>query len=82
MKKFSFSFIMVFIFSFILAQDKIVVNADLGATIINKNIYGHFAEHLGKGIYGGIYVGEGNSKIPNTAGVRNDIMDALRKLKG
>jgi len=65
----------------ILAQDKIVVNADLGTTIINKNIYGHFAEHLGKGIYGGIYVGEGNTKIPNTAGVRNDIIDALRQLK-
>jgi len=65
----------------IVAQDKIVVNADLGNTIINKNIYGHFAEHLGRSIYGGIYVGEGNTKIPNTAGVRNDIIDALRKLK-
>ena len=72
---------MLFIFTMIVAQDKIVVNADLGTTIINKNIYGHFAEHLGKSIYGGIYVGEGNTNIPNTAGVRNDIIDALRTLK-
>lgn len=81
MKKFAFLFSMLFVFTMIIAQDKIVVNADLGNTIINKNIYGHFAEHLGRSIYGGIYVGEGNTKIPNTAGVRNDIIDALRKLK-
>src|SRR5688572_6249869 len=48
---------------------------------ISKNIYGHFAEHLGKCIYGGFYVGEGNAKIPNTNGVRNDVIDALKKLK-
>jgi alpha-L-arabinofuranosidase len=48
---------------------------------ISKNIYGHFAEHLGRCIYGGFYVGEGNTKIPNTNGVRNDVIDALKKLK-
>jgi alpha-N-arabinofuranosidase len=47
---------------------------------INKNIYSHFAEHLGKGIYGGFYVGD-TSKIPNTNGVRNDVVAALRKMK-
>ena len=81
MKKFAFLFAALISFSILKAQDKIIVNADLGTTTINKNIYGHFAEHLGNGIYGGIYVGEGNSKIPNTAGVRNDIIDALKKLK-
>ena len=50
------------------------------APTINKNIYGHFAEHLGRCIYGGFFVGD-TSKIPNTAGVRNDIIDALKKLK-
>lgn len=50
------------------------------APVINKNIYGHFAEHLGKCIYGGFFVGD-TSKIPNTRGVRNDIIDALKKLK-
>ena len=50
-------------------------------TMINKNIYGHFAEHLGHCIYDGIYVGDTNKIIPNTAGVRNDIIAALIKLK-
>src|SRR5450432_4239206 len=50
-------------------------------TIINKNIYGHFAEHLGHCIYDGIYVGDSNKVIPNTEGVRNDIIAALIKLK-
>ena len=49
-------------------------------TTINKNIYGHFAEHLGRCIYGGFFVGD-TSKIPNTAGVRNDIIAALKELK-
>jgi alpha-N-arabinofuranosidase len=48
--------------------------------IINKNIYGHFAEHLGRSIYGGFFVGD-TSKIPNTNGVRNDIISALKELK-
>ncbi len=50
-----------------------------GATI-NKNVYGQFSEHLGSGIYGGIYVGE-NSSIPNTRGFRNDVIAALKELK-
>lgn len=63
------------------AQNQVVINADLGKDVINKNIYGHFAEHLGACIYGGFYVGENNAKIPNKDGVRLDIVDALKKLK-
>lgn len=63
------------------AQNRIVIYADEGKTIINKNIYGHFAEHLGHCIYDGFYVGEGNKVIPNTDGVRNDVIAALRKMK-
>jgi alpha-L-arabinofuranosidase len=48
---------------------------------ISKHIYGHFAEHLGHCVYGGFYVGEDNTKIPNVAGVRTDVIDALKKLK-
>ncbi|WP_026753444.1 alpha-N-arabinofuranosidase [Sediminibacter sp. Hel_I_10] len=47
---------------------------------INKHIYGHFAEHLGRSIYDGFYVGD-SSKIANTNGVRNDIINALKDLK-
>ena len=62
------------------AQTRIVLQADNGTEKINKHIYGHFAEHLGHCIYGGFYVGD-TSSIPNTNGVRNDIIDALKKLK-
>jgi alpha-L-arabinofuranosidase len=62
-------------------QNKIVVHADQGKIIINKNIYGHFAEHLGHCIYDGFYVGDTNRIIPNTDGVRNDVIAALRKMK-
>ena len=64
-----------------LAQNNLTFNVDAATTTINKNIYGHFAEHLGHCIYGGFYVGEGNTKVPNTNGVRNDVIDALKKLK-
>lgn len=62
------------------SQTNVLIQADLGKVKINKNIYGHFAEHLGHCIYGGFYVGD-TSTIPNTNGVRNDIIEALKKLK-
>src|SRR3981081_527408 len=63
------------------AQNAIVLQMDSSKTTVSKYIYGHFAEHLGHCIYGGFYVGEGNTKIPNTNGVRNDVVAALKKLK-
>lgn len=47
---------------------------------INPNVYGHFAEHLGACIYEGIWVGE-DSAIPNTAGIRSDVVAALKRIK-
>ena len=61
------------------AQNKLVVNADQGKHTISKHIYGHFAEHLGHCIYGGFWVGE-QSSIPNTRGIRNDVVKALKDL--
>ena len=63
------------------AQNNLVLNVDSARTTISRHIYGHFAEHLGHCVYGGFYVGEGNTKIANTNGVRNDVIDALKKLK-
>lgn len=57
-----------------------VVNADDRLGHISPEIYGHFSEHLGRCIYNGIYVGE-NSLIPNTDGIRNDIIEAFRNIK-
>jgi len=48
--------------------------------VINKEIYGQFAEHLGTCIYGGLWVGP-ESKIPNTQGYRNDVLQALRDIR-
>ena len=58
----------------------ITIKNTADAPTIDKNIYGHFAEHLGRSIYGGFFVGD-TSKIPNTKGVRNDIVKALKELK-
>lgn len=63
------------------AQNQVTLNASLAETQISKNIYGHFAEHLGRCIYGGLYVGENNTDIPNTNGVRNDVIKALKDLQ-
>ena len=59
---------------------EITLSVDKNAPEISKHIYGHFAEHLGRCIYDGFYVGE-ESDIPNTMGVRNDIVEALKELK-
>jgi alpha-N-arabinofuranosidase len=59
---------------------QLTIKADEGKETINRNIYGHFSEHLGHCIYGGYWVGE-DSDIPNTRGIRNDIVQALRQIK-
>ncbi len=61
------------------AQVTIKFNTEQKSSVINKNIYGQFSEHLGHCIYGGIYVGE-DSPIPNTRGIRNDVVAALKNL--
>jgi len=60
------------------ARANIIISADLGTETISRHIYGHFSEHLGHCIYGGYWVGE-TSSIPNTRGIRNDIVEALKK---
>jgi alpha-N-arabinofuranosidase len=65
-----------------LAAERVPMAVDtskLGAKI-DRNIFGQFAEHLGTGVYEGIWVGP-DSKIPNTRGIRNDVVSALRTLK-
>ena len=58
----------------------LAIRADRPGAVINRNIYGQFAEHLGRLIYEGIWVGEG-STIPNTRGIRNDVVNALKELR-
>jgi len=61
------------------AENVVVLNTESSKTLISKDIYGQFAEHLGHCIYDGIWVGE-NSAIPNTRGYRNDIIAALKDM--
>ncbi|MBP1962731.1 alpha-L-arabinofuranosidase C-terminal domain-containing protein [Paenibacillus aceris] len=60
--------------------NRITINADRAKGTINRNIYGHFSEHLGRCIYEGLWVGE-DSEIPNTNGIRNDVAAALKQMK-
>ena len=84
MKSFHLVFLIAGLFSAVPVysqQTTVTLHSGEAKVTINKNIYGHFAEHLGHCIYDGIYVGDTNKVIPNTEGVRNDIIAALKKLK-
>jgi alpha-L-arabinofuranosidase len=61
------------------AEIAVTVRADTPGAVIDPAVYGQFAEHLGRLIYEGIWVGE-DSKIPNTRGYRNDVLAALKEL--
>lgn len=58
----------------------LTIEADKPGATINRDIFGQFAEHLGTGIYGGVWVGK-DSKIPNVRGVRSDVVGALKAIK-
>jgi alpha-N-arabinofuranosidase len=60
--------------------NQMIINAKAEKNTISKMIYGHFAEHLGRCIYDGFYVGE-DSDIPNIDGMRTDIIEALKNIK-
>jgi alpha-N-arabinofuranosidase len=59
---------------------RVSILADQPGAVIDPNIYGQFVEHLGRGVYEGIWVGP-DSPIPNTRGIRNDVVAALRKVR-
>jgi len=65
-----------------MAAEKVHLSVDASkpGAKIDRNIFGQFAEHLGHGIYEGIWVGQ-DSTIPNTRGIRDDVVAALRALK-
>jgi alpha-N-arabinofuranosidase len=61
-------------------KNRLIINADQGRHIISRHLYGHFSEHLGHCIYGGVWVGE-DSAIPTVRGIRKDVVEALRQIK-
>jgi alpha-N-arabinofuranosidase len=56
------------------------LKADQPGPEISRYVYGQFSEHLGGGIYDGVWVGE-NSPIPNVRGIRTDVVEALKAIK-
>jgi alpha-L-arabinofuranosidase len=65
--------------AFAASQVSISIDAGKPGAVINKNVYGQFAEHLGTGVYQGMWVGP-KSNIPNTRGWRDDVVGALKQL--
>ena len=61
-------------------EASVSVDTAKAGPVIERDVYGQFAEHLGRSIYEGVWVGE-TSSIPNTRGYRNDVLEALRKIK-
>jgi alpha-N-arabinofuranosidase len=84
MKLYKKLFLVLFLVSMALSactqENSIVINSGEGKDTISRYIYGHFAEHLGRCIYDGLWVGE-NSPIPNTRGIRNDVVEALKEIE-
>jgi alpha-N-arabinofuranosidase len=62
------------------STNRLIIRADAGKDTISPEIYGHFAEHLGRCIYDGIWVGP-DSPIPNIRGIRKDVLEALKEIK-
>jgi len=56
------------------------IDASKPGAHIERDIFGQFAEHLGHGVYGGIWVGK-DSPIPNVRGIRSDVVAALRAIR-
>jgi alpha-N-arabinofuranosidase len=65
-------------------MNRISVKTQDGDVRISRHIYGHFSEHLGRCIYGGLWVGNDPDladAVPNTRGIRNDVVAALKRIK-
>ncbi len=75
-----FTLIMLAVHHIATAQNFITVKANQGRDTISRFIYGHFAEHLGRCIYGGIWIDEPTANIPNRNGIRLDVAEALKKI--
>ncbi len=62
------------------ATATLILSAEAACPRIEPEVYGQFAEHLGAGVYGGLWVGP-ELKIRNTRGWRRDVVQALRQLQ-
>jgi len=63
-----------------MTQTTVAVRTEAPIGTINPRLYGHFAEHLARCCYDGLWVGTDERNIPNSDGFRNDVLEALRQL--
>jgi alpha-L-arabinofuranosidase len=61
------------------AQETLTIHTNQSSPKISRDVFGQFSEHLGEGIYGGVWVGK-DSQIPNVRGIRSDVVQALREI--
>ncbi len=61
-------------------ETTLTVRADAPIGTISPRLYGHFAEHLGRCCYDGLWIGNQNTSIPHTNGFRSDVLAALKAL--
>lgn len=73
-------FLLVFIFNQSFSQVQLTLNTVSAKTKIDRNIYGHFSEHLGRCIYDGFWVSD-TMNVPKKDRIRLDIVDALKKIQ-
>lgn len=60
-------------------MDRITIDFDQSRGTINRNIYGHFSEHIGGVFYDGLWVGE-DSPVENIRGFRKALVDSFGRL--
>ena len=58
----------------------LTVRTDEPMGTISPRLYGHFAEHIGRCCYDGLWVGPDCAEVPHEAGFRRDVLAALRAL--
>ena len=72
--------LLVFVFGQTFSQVQLTLNTASAKTKIERNIYGHFSEHLGRCIYDGFWVSD-TMNVPKKDRIRLDIVDALKKIQ-
>lgn len=66
-------------FSYQTQVRQVAIHAGLEIGVVHPELHGHFAEHLGSCVYGGLWVGR-DSPIPNVDGYRRQAIEYLRTL--
>ena len=61
-------------------ETTLTLRTDQPIGTISPRLYGHFAEHLGRCCYDGLWIGNQLTDIPTYSGFRKDVVDALKAM--